>query len=270
MKSLITLMAVLFCPILLAQEEARLDVCYDLADLDSDFLFAEKICFEAGIVALIQIKESGEKEATILEYTKEENEISFFIIKKEEEEVIHEEQLDFKCVLKENQLLFTAIYSNAPDEKNLKEIAQSYVLTEEKLYQVLNSEDSDLIYRIDNNGDTLVVVEQMPEFPGGQRKMLEFLYGNIVYPPIARENGIDGMVVVSFIVMEDGSLSDIEIKRDIGGGCGQEAVRVIRSMPKWLPGMQKGEAVRVRYNLPVRFKLQNPKKEKKKKKKKRG
>lgn len=116
--------------------------------------------------------------------------------------------------------------------------------------------------------EVFVIVEDMPEFPGGQEAMLEFLYSNIQYPKEASKNGIEGLIVVNFWVMEDGSLTNVEVKRAIGGGCDEEAVRVIKSMPNWIPGKQRGKAVIVSYNLPVRFALTSDKEEKKLKKKK--
>ncbi len=104
--------------------------------------------------------------------------------------------------------------------------------------------------------EIFTVVESMPEFPGGQAKMLEFIATNIKYPPMARESGIQGRVFVNFVVEPDGSVSNVTILRGIGGGCDEEAIRVIQSMPKWTPGRQRGKAVRVSFNLPVRFTLQ--------------
>lgn len=101
--------------------------------------------------------------------------------------------------------------------------------------------------------EIFTVVESMPEFPGGQAKMLEFIATNIKYPPMARESGIQGRVFVNFVVEPDGSVSGVTILRGIGGGCDEEAIRVIQSMPKWTPGRQRGKAVRVSFNLPVRF-----------------
>ena len=99
------------------------------------------------------------------------------------------------------------------------------------------------------------VVENDPEFPGGVEAMYKYLGQNIKYPQLARENNITGRVYVSFVVEKDGSVSNVKVLRDIGGGCGQEAVRVVKSMPKWTPGKQRGKAVRVQYNLPVNFSL---------------
>lgn len=97
--------------------------------------------------------------------------------------------------------------------------------------------------------------EKMPQFPGGEAALTQFLATNLKYPAIASENGIEGQVVVSFIVEKDGSLSDAKILRDIGGGCGQAALRLVSQMPKWSPGAHQGKPVRVRYTMPVKFKL---------------
>jgi protein TonB len=99
------------------------------------------------------------------------------------------------------------------------------------------------------------VVENDPEFPGGVEAMYKYLAQNIKYPQLARENNITGRVYVTFVVERDGSVSGVRVLRDIGGGCGAEAVRVVKSMPKWTPGKQRGKAVRVQYNLPVNFSL---------------
>lgn len=104
--------------------------------------------------------------------------------------------------------------------------------------------------------EIFTIVETMPEFPGGQQAMLEFIARNIKYPPLARESGIQGRVFVNFVVEPDGSVSNVKVIRGIGGGCDEEAIRVVQSMPKWTPGRQRGKAVRVSFNLPVRFTLQ--------------
>ncbi len=113
------------------------------------------------------------------------------------------------------------------------------------------------------------VVEDQPAFPGcetvadkaekkkcAETKMLQFIYGNIKYPPIARENGVEGTVYVKFVVEKDGKITAPEIVRDIGAGCGEEALRVVQLMPAWEPGKQRGRPVRVQFNLPVKYKLE--------------
>ncbi|MBR1426968.1 MAG: energy transducer TonB [Paludibacteraceae bacterium] len=101
------------------------------------------------------------------------------------------------------------------------------------------------------------VVEQNPEFPGGVQALMKYLGENVKYPVIAQENGIQGKVVCQFTVNKDGSVVDVEVVRSAGdASLDKEAVRVIKSMPKWHPGKQRGKAVRVRYTLPVNFRLQ--------------
>lgn len=100
------------------------------------------------------------------------------------------------------------------------------------------------------------VVNQMPSFPDGQVALLKFLANNIDYPTIAKENGVQGMVVVQMIVEKDGALSNIHIEKGIGAGCDKEAIRVVGLMPKWQPGSHFGQSVRVQFNLPIRFKLE--------------
>lgn len=99
------------------------------------------------------------------------------------------------------------------------------------------------------------VVENDPEFPGGMEALYKYLAQNIKYPQLARDNNITGKVYVTFVVERDGSIANPRVLRDIGGGCGQEAIRVVKSMPKWTPGKQRGKAVRVQFNLPVNFSL---------------
>ncbi len=99
------------------------------------------------------------------------------------------------------------------------------------------------------------VVENDPEFPGGMEALYKYLAQNIKYPQLARDNNITGRVYVTFVVEKDGSIANPKVLRDIGGGCGQEAIRVVKSMPKWTPGKQRGKAVRVQFNLPVNFSL---------------
>ena len=99
------------------------------------------------------------------------------------------------------------------------------------------------------------VVEVMPQFPGGQIAMLQYLMKNIKYPEQAVKEGIQGRVTVRFIVEKDGSISDVKPVLSVHPLLNKEAVRVVKSMPKWTPGKQNGKPVRVRFNLPVMFKL---------------
>lgn len=100
------------------------------------------------------------------------------------------------------------------------------------------------------------IVEQPPSFPGGEAAMYEWLSKNINYPVIAQENNIQGRVTCQFVVGRNGEIEDVKVVRGVDSSLDKEAVRVIKSMPKWIPGRQGGNAVKVRYTLPVQFKLQ--------------
>ncbi len=104
--------------------------------------------------------------------------------------------------------------------------------------------------------EIFVVVEEQPEFPGGNAAMMKFLSDNIKYPVIAQENGIQGRVITNFVVERDGSITDVQVVRGVDPSLDKEAIRVIQSMPKWKAGRQRGSAVRVRFTLPVVFRLQ--------------
>ena len=104
--------------------------------------------------------------------------------------------------------------------------------------------------------ETFMVVEQMPEFPGGIQELMSFLSKNIKYPKAAQKNGIQGRVIVQFVVEKDGTPTEFKVMRSVDPDLDAEALRVMKEMPKWKPGMQKGQVVRVKYTLPVTFRLQ--------------
>ncbi len=130
---------------------------------------------------------------------------------------------------------------NAEVDQN--EVIEEYVAPEVEEEEVVETE-------------VFTIVEEMPEFPGGMNKLGEYLAKSIKYPQMAREAGIQGRVFITFVIEKDGSVTNVQVLRPLGGGCDEEAVRVVKSMPKWKPGKQRGKAVRVSYNLPVNFKLQ--------------
>ncbi|NDV58686.1 energy transducer TonB [Bacteroides sp. 519] len=100
------------------------------------------------------------------------------------------------------------------------------------------------------------IVEKMPEFPGGQAALMQYLNKNIKYPTIAQENGTQGRVIIQFVVNRDGSVVDPVVVRSVDPYLDKEALRVISAMPKWNPGQQRGKSVRVKYTVPVQFRLQ--------------
>lgn len=100
------------------------------------------------------------------------------------------------------------------------------------------------------------MVEQMPTFPGGTQELMSYLGHNIKYPTIAQENGTQGRVIIQFVVERDGTITDVKVARGVDPYLDKEAVRVVKSMPKWIPGKQNGKAVRVKFTVPVMFRLQ--------------
>ena len=100
------------------------------------------------------------------------------------------------------------------------------------------------------------VVEQMPSFPGGPQALFEYLSKHIKYPVVAEENGVQGRVIVTFVVERDGSVTDVRVAKSVDASLDKEAVRVVSGMPRWIPGKQNGSAVRVKYTVPVTFRLQ--------------
>lgn len=107
----------------------------------------------------------------------------------------------------------------------------------------------------EGNNEVFTVVEDMPKYPGGDEARAKFIVANVKYPQVAKEKGIQGKVFVSFVVEADGKVSEVKVLRGIGGGCDEEAVRVVKLMPNWIPGKQSGKNVRVQFNMPIKFAL---------------
>lgn len=141
----------------------------------------------------------------------------------------------------ENDVQTTSIEINTEDDKNKVVIVNAPVAA-----PVIEEEDN-VVFQ---------VVETMPSFPGGDADLFKFLSTNVKYPVIAQENGIQGRVICQFVVNKDGTIVDVEVVRSVDPSLDKEAIRVIKSMPKWSPGKQRGKPVRVKYTLPVNFKLQ--------------
>ena len=110
-----------------------------------------------------------------------------------------------------------------------------------------SDEETEIILSIDP-------VETQPQFPGGEDSLYSFIYSNLRYPQEAIDNGIEGRVYITFAIEKDGSITGIKLLRDIGYGCGEEAMRIVRMMPKWTPGKDHlGNIIRIQYNMPIRF-----------------
>lgn len=113
--------------------------------------------------------------------------------------------------------------------------------------EVIEQSESDKVFE---------VVEKMPSFPGGQGALFDFMEKNIKYPKVAEDNGIQGRVILTFIVKKDGSLSNVRVAKSADPALDKEAVRLVKSMPKWNPGIEKGQYVNVKFTLPVTFRNQ--------------
>jgi|GEM_PF-2374552 len=144
-------------------------------------------------------------------------------------------------------------------------------------YQLIDKSDDTTTDSKNYTDQTFKVVEKMPRFPGclegdesekskcAQRKMLEYIYSNLEYPMEARKKGIEGTIIIRYIIDKTGAILNPEIVRDIGGGAGEAGLAVVKSMPNWEPGMQRGLPVKVQFNLPIKFKLDKEEKKKPKK-----
>lgn len=154
-------------------------------------------------------------------------------------------------------------YTLNPD-KNLVEYAEIVELEKEidkhipkeVVAQPNTTKPSTTAPKSNTNSTAYTVVEEMPEFPGGENGLMTFLAANMKYPPVAAENGIQGKVIVRFVVQKDGSIGDVEIVRSLDAACDKEVIRLVRSMPLWKPGILNNKPVSVWYSLPVNFRLQ--------------
>lgn len=153
----------------------------------------------------------------------------------------------------------------APDVVEVINVVEDDVIVESVEIQTEDNKNAEVVIAapvavapVQEEEDNVVfqVVETMPGFPGGDQALFKFLGDNVKYPVIAQENGIQGRVICQFVVNRDGSIVDVEVVRPVDPSLDKEAIRVIKSMPKWTPGKQRGKPVRVKYTLPVNFKLQ--------------
>ena len=190
----------------------------------------------------------------------------------EEEEVIYEEpEPEAEQVLQEELVNSERFTDLAMDDEKPQEVAKSneeaakgeiaigtqdFNEGSEEGTKVLTENMQIVEEKVEEDRTVFEVVEQMPSFPGGDAALMSFLSKNIHYPAIAEENGIQGRVVATFVVERDGSITDVKVVKSIDPSLDKEAVRVLKSMPKWIPGKQNGSPVRVKYTVPVTFRLQ--------------
>ena len=174
-----------------------------------------------------------------------------------EEEVIPITMPEKKTVPPPPQAVSQAEVLNiVEDDAEIEET--TLVSNEDQAVFVEVSEDTQVIVEeVEEEQEIFQVVENMPEFPGGTQALLQYLKKNIKYPTICQEQGIQGRVVVQFVVNKDGSIVDPEVIKPVNPYLDKEALRVVSTMPKWKPGEQRGKPVRVKFTLPVQFKLAN-------------
>ena len=156
------------------------------------------------------------------------------VIIEKEPKAIKKRTASFKKIKKEKE------------DSTFCEVLGSVDIIEDPVQNIGNIADENYIYD---------VVEQMPSFPGGQNKMLDYLEQNMRYPVIAEENGIQGRVVITFVVERDGSIDNVIVARSVDPSLDKEATRLVKRMPKWNSGKQNGKAVRTKYTIPVDFRL---------------
>lgn len=139
------------------------------------------------------------------------------------------------------------------------DIEETVIASDEDMGEVIeikNIENVVVEDPVEKEEEIFQVVEAMPEFPGGTAELMKWLQKNIKYPSISQENGVQGRVIVQFVVNRDGSIVDPVVLRSVDPYLDKEALRVVKAMPKWKPGEQRGKAVRVKFTLPIQFRLQ--------------
>jgi protein TonB len=190
-------------------------------------------------------------------YDKEEKEqVERVAIDEQEDVIIQTQQEELPPPPPPEQVEVTTEFEVGEDDK---EITNELVVNAEVTDDTKNIEITPVKVEEEEEEEEVeifTVVENDPEFPGGTEALYKYLATNIKFPQLARDNNISGRVYVTFVVERDGSITGARVLRDIGGGCGAEAIRVVKAMPKWTPGKQRGKPVRVQYNLPVAFILQ--------------
>jgi protein TonB len=161
------------------------------------------------------------------------------------------------------------IIKNKPDVQKevTKAVIDAFTFDDEKIpmddFEFPDIEEEPIVYDItpvsEENVDEepLIFADVMPEFPGGEAARRAFLKGNLNFPQMAKDAGISGKVYIGFVVAKDGSIQDIEVLRGVGGGLDEEALKVVKAMPKWNPGFNNGRPVNVRFVMPISFTLRN-------------
>ena len=191
-----------------------------------------------------KVEKKDEPEPEKIEVERVKSSVAFTVPEiKKDEEVKEEQEMKSQEELQETNTAIGAFNVEGNDETAGEVLKAKEVIAEPEPPKVEETKVFD-------------VVEQMPSFPGGQGALMQWLASNIKYPVVAEENGVQGRVVCTFVVERDGSITDVKVVRGVDPSLDKEAVRVLKQMPSWIPGKQNGSAVRVKYTVPVTFKLQ--------------
>jgi protein TonB len=210
----------------------------------------KSLFFQSGLIVSLAVVlfafewksfDSGNHDFMSTDFVLIEDELPPVVQEKKQEKKL--ERADVKAV-EDDQKDVKDVDINVEDDQ--KKEAKKYIPVKKDPIDDPDIGDDKIVYR---------VVEDMPLFPGGDDAMFSYLAHNIQYPMAAKETGIQGTVHLTFVIETDGSISNVGLLRGIGGGCDEEAMRVVRNMPRWTPGNQQGRPVRVQFTLPVKFVL---------------
>lgn len=210
----------------------------------------KSLFFQSGLIVSLAVVlfafewksfDSGNHDFVSTDFVLIEDELPPVVQEKKQEKKL--ERADVKAV-EDDQKDVKDVDINVEDDQ--KKEAKKYIPVKKDPIDDPDIGDDKIVYR---------VVEDMPLFPGGDDAMFSYLAHNIQYPMAAKETGIQGTVHLTFVIETDGSISNVGLLRGIGGGCDEEAMRVVRNMPRWTPGNQQGRPVRVQFTLPVKFVL---------------
>jgi len=153
-------------------------------------------------------------------------------------------------------IFLVASFNSCSDVVQKENVPETVVSNNAETIEPVDSKTEDKTYEEPENGEVYTVVDEMPMFPEGEKALLSYIRNNLKYPDVAIANNTEGLVVARFTVSKTGNISDVEILRSVSPECDEEAIRVIKNMPQWQPGKQKGEPVAVYYTLPIGYKLQ--------------
>ena len=209
-----------------------------------NYIAAQNAAIEADVELASLAEKKDEPEVEKVEIERVKSSVAFTVPEiKKDSEVKEDQEMKSQEELQQTNTAIGAFNVEGNDEAGGEVLKAKEVIAEPEPPKVEESKVFD-------------VVEEMPQFPGGPSALFEYLSKNIKYPVVAEENGVQGRVIVTFVVERDGSITDVKVVKSVDPSLDKEAQRVVKSMPHWIPGKQNGSAVRVKYTVPVTFRLQ--------------